>query len=283
MRIPTLSFPFPQARRAVLLALLGAGLSGCPSTHRGSGLMAMDEEAWEEARDAEVALATSQVWGVAEGVREVGTRLVFTFWSERGALTLTGYQAMRRDANEGTPVDAEDTQGDVARALTELSQHPTGEVYLILRREASRWRVEKEQSTTAARPPEVRPLPLRHKGISQAVLTRAMEQLQKALAPVAVPRGGAAWVGVDVTMEDGRLVSWKLRDWRATRGGQGNTEPVSPRVLTEATHLLLLYAQALGPRVVHLELHLSTHEGGASAGGWVEQSRVDSALMLARQ
>ncbi|MBU8897295.1 hypothetical protein KRR26_16895 [Corallococcus sp. M34] len=273
----------PSTLTRGLLAVLVAGLCGCASAPRDPGLMAMDEEAWDEARDAEVALATSQVWGVAEGVHEVGTRLVFTFWSERGALTLTGYQALRRDTRAGAPTSPGDTRDAVARALTELGRRPPGEVYLTLRREDSRWQVEQAQSHTASRPLEGRPMPLRHKGIAPDVQARAMEKLQQALAPVAVPHGGAAWVSVDVKMEDGRLVSWRLRDWRATRGAASGAEPVAPRVLAEATHVLLLHAQALGPRVVHLELRLSTHAGASFAGGWVEQTRVDSEPLLASQ
>jgi hypothetical protein len=39
---------------------------------------------------------------VAREEREVGTRLVFTFWVERGALTLRDFQRMRGEGWGGT-------------------------------------------------------------------------------------------------------------------------------------------------------------------------------------
>jgi hypothetical protein len=56
----------------------------------------MDEEVLEEGAEAEASRAVAEVWAVASGVQEVGARLSFTFWSERGALTLTGYTATGR-------------------------------------------------------------------------------------------------------------------------------------------------------------------------------------------
>ncbi|NPC86410.1 hypothetical protein HPC49_50520, partial [Pyxidicoccus fallax] len=86
---------------ATVCLVLSWGWSGCATTHDGSGgtvwvgrglPAGMDEDALERASSEESARAAAQVWAVAGGVHEVEARLSFTYWVERGALTLVAYE-----------------------------------------------------------------------------------------------------------------------------------------------------------------------------------------------
>ncbi|MFP2906519.1 hypothetical protein ACLESD_15925 [Pyxidicoccus sp. 3LFB2] len=83
---------------AVLLLALTVGCANTPLGTGGSGLGGQDPEvpaaSDPKALRVEAAQVAEHVWAVASDVRDVGSRLVFTFWSERGALTLTGYQPL---------------------------------------------------------------------------------------------------------------------------------------------------------------------------------------------
>jgi hypothetical protein len=72
--------------------LLVQGCVGARAVATGGSGWSMDSrwvgregEAQEEARQAEVKAALEWVWSLANGEREVGARLAFTFWVQNGA------------------------------------------------------------------------------------------------------------------------------------------------------------------------------------------------------
>jgi hypothetical protein len=142
--------------------LILALLIGCATPNTGGlGLSPgtepddVDDAVLEAGAVAEATLALAQLWSVVSGVREVGARVSFTFWSERGALTLMSYTATGRAGPPGQPVSAESLQEGIAKVLTRFAQWRTGAVELTLERQEDRWALA--YSTAAlARPPEAR-------------------------------------------------------------------------------------------------------------------------------
>ncbi|MFY2560430.1 hypothetical protein ACN469_22655 [Corallococcus terminator] len=262
--------------RTVALMLLTTGLA---CTHRGTGGSGRpggsEPFEHEEARRQEARQVARQVAALAGGVRDVGSRLEFTFWAERGALTLVGYQSLKRGGRAGRAVDREDLQRTVARALMSTTHHSAGEVVLRLRREASSWALEPGASFSTERPAQARQVAGQREDATPEPAALATS-LRRLLEPVRVPVDGTVWANVSVHLRDGRVVGWELEDWRVVRTGRGDStpRPVSRRVVEEATAVLLLYTPGTGSRSLHLGLRL-IHEGSApSAEGWVEETRM---------
>lgn len=131
-------------------SLLAAALlaTGCATAGAASGTWAgaslppdVDEDVLEEGAEAEATRAVAEVWAAARGVQEVGARLSFTFWSEHGALTLTGYMATGRSGRQGGKVDEKATLHTLATALRSFAQHRTGMSQVTLEREETQWKV----------------------------------------------------------------------------------------------------------------------------------------------
>ncbi len=155
----------------LLLLTLIALLAGCATSSTGTfgrytGPLPpdVDEEVLEGGAVAEAHLALSRIWSVVGGVREVGSRLSFTFWSERGALTLTSYSASGRGGPLGHSVDEDAVQEDLAHVLTRFAQRHTGMVQLTLERHVMGWTVSYSLSAKP-RPSEAKTLPVRRAGL----------------------------------------------------------------------------------------------------------------------
>ncbi|WP_164009608.1 hypothetical protein [Pyxidicoccus trucidator] len=269
---------------ATVLLSLSVVWAGCATTHDGSGgtvwvgkglPAGMDESALEQAASAEAARAAAQVWAVAGDVHEVGARLAFTFWVERGALTLVAYEASGREGPAGRPVDS-DTAFDSLRTVFEAyAKQRTGEVRLALRRQESGWAVDYESGSHAQRPLEAKSLPVRWEGTLAPTREAQTEGLARLLRAVSVPAGGAARVEVEARLEDGRVEGWELKGYQVTRpGARDEPRAVSETVHAEAVKVLLPFMEGLGPRAVRLELVLVHREDAVRAGGWVEGARV---------
>ncbi|NTX08829.1 hypothetical protein [Myxococcus sp. CA040A] len=265
--------------RTVGVVILATSLACASGGTGGSGRAGTDEPfEHEEARRQEAREVARQVAALAGGVRDVGSRLELTFWSERGALTLVGYQSVQRGGRPGRGIDSDDLRRTVARALMSTTSHSAGEVVLRLRRDASSWALEPSASFSTERPPEALHLAGRREA-STPESTWMAASVQRLLMPVRVPVDGTVWADVSVHVRDGRVVGWELEGWRVVRAGRGNaTRSVSRRVVEEAAAVLRLYSPGTGSRTLHLGLRL-IHEGNApSAEGWVEETRVGRPL-----
>ncbi len=272
-------------RRVLALLLVLALSPGCATTGAGSlgtteGPLppGVDEEVLEAGAVAEATLALAQVWSVASGVREVGGRLSFTFWSERGALTLTGYRATGRSGPPAQPVDDEAFQEEVAKVLTRFAQRHTGLVRLTLERQQAGWTVTYD-TAARTRPPEVKTLPVRRAGLSAEAVETVTRGVGQVLRAVEVPAGGEAQVEFECSLEDGRPEQWRLRLFEVTREGTGGaSRALAPALRGEAVAVLLPFTQGLGERTVHLRLRLSVPPGARQARGWVEEAEVERPL-----
>jgi len=257
---------------AVGCVTTGAGNEGLPM---GPLPADVDEGALEGGAVAEATLALAQLWSVAGGVREVGARLSFTFWSERGALTLTDYKARGRAGPLGQPVDDEALQEELAKILTRFAQRQTGMVTVLLERQEARWTVA--YSTSAQpRPPEAKTLPVRRAGLPAETLEAVTRGLGQVLRGVELPSGGEAQVEIECSLEDGRTEEWRLRLFEVTRSGLGGApRALAPWVRGDAATVLMPFTQGLGERTVSLRLRLSVPPGARQARGWVEEAEVE--------
>ncbi len=274
-----------MGRRALCLWVVLALGAGCATTGAGSlgtpgGPLppGVDEEVLEAGAVAEATLALAQVWSVASGVREVGGRLSFTFWSERGALTLMGYRATGRSGPPAQPMDDEAFQEEVAKVLTRFAQRHTGQVRLTLERQQAGWTVTYD-TVARSRPPEVKTLPVRRAGLSAEAVEAVTRGVGQVLRAVEVPAGGQAQVEFECSLEDGRPEAWRLRLFEVTREGTGGaSRALAPAVRGEAVAVLLPFTQGLGGRTVRLRLGLSVPPGARQAHGWVEEAEVERPL-----
>ncbi len=271
---------------AVLLLALTVGCASTPQGTGGSGSGGMDTglpaPTDTKAARAEADQVATHVWALAGDVRDVGSRLVFTFWSERGALTLTGYQAVQRGGRRGKLADADSTRRAVASALLSTMQDQTGELELTLRRGESAWEVEPNASFHTVRPAEARTAPGRNGSLLVGQTAAVAVGVQQLLKAVEVPEDGTVWADLNVRLRNGGVVDWKLENWRPIRAGRGGKpRPVSPQAAAEVANLILLYAPGVGSRTIHLGLRLSHRDTEKVASGWVEETRVDRPLGFA--
>lgn len=245
------------------------------SLHQSSLPADMDEGALEGGAVAEATLALAHVGSMTSSVREVGAQLTFTFWSERGALTLTAYEARGRTGSPGHPVDDDALLGEVAQVLTRFAQRQTGMVTVVLERQEARWTVA--YSTSAQpRPPEAKTLPVRRAGLSAESVEAVTQGVGQVLRSVEVPSGAEAQVEFECALEDGRTEEWRLRLFEVTRPGQGGaSRAVAPSVRGETAAVLMPFIQGLGERTVRLRLKLWVPPGARQAHGWVEHAEVE--------
>ncbi|NMO13997.1 hypothetical protein HPC49_00180 [Pyxidicoccus fallax] len=266
---------------AVLLAVLVSGCAGTPKRGGGPGGHVDPERPSFidiKAGSEEAANVAARVWAVASGVRDVDSRLEFTFWSEQGALTLTNFVAENRGGKQGKPTpNAEALQREVTRALVAAMKHPAREVYLRLHRGESSWRVESSDVVQTFRPTGARTLPLRQGALPPRQTSNDIAAAVRAvLSGVKVPAEGTVAVDLTAHVRNGRMVGLRLTDDRVLRSGYvDKPRPVAPQVSTEVANLILLYAPCTRTRSIHLGLRL-THRGNAMvATGGVEETRVD--------
>jgi hypothetical protein len=230
----------------------------------------------EEARKAEVERALAWMVGVASGAREVGTRLVFTFWSQEGALTPLGYQEAPGGGSTGRVVEAHWLERELRPLFTRPLGRRTGEVVLTLRREEGRWAVDYDATRQGTRPAEAKTLAVGTRGTPSGTFLAVHEAMRQGLRAVQVGEGSAARVEVAVELEDGRLTGWELVEARHTGQGTGGAaRALSPEVAGQAVQVVLPFTEGLGPRLVLLVLRVEHREGEAEARGRVESARVE--------
>ncbi len=224
---------------------------------------------------AEATLALSRMWSVAGSVQQVGSRLSFSFWSERGALTLVDYSATGREGALGLPIDADGFQEELAHVLTRFAQRHTGLVLLTLERQQARWTVSYSTSDQP-RPPEAKTLPVRRAGLPASEVSALSLAVRHVLSGVQVPAGSQARLEVELSLEDGRAEDWRLRLFEITHSGTGGaSRTLASAVVEEVIAVLLPFTQGLGPRTVRLDLRLALSPGAPQAHGWVEQAFVE--------
>lgn len=234
-----------------------------------------EEAAREAALEAEAALAVERVWALAREVREPGAELSLTFWSERGALTLTGYGARGREARASGEADGQELRQGLEAIFTRYVRGHTGEVRVVLRRRERGWAVGYEARGFAPRPPEARTLPLRYGGVPGETVQALSRGVSQLMGAVQVPSGGAATVELEVLLEDGRVEGWELRGFEVTRAGERGPFPaLSPSTEAEVIQVLLPFTAGIGERTVRLRLLLEHGRGDARAGGHVVSAEV---------
>ncbi|WP_309896074.1 hypothetical protein [Archangium sp.] len=230
----------------------------------------------EEARKAETERALAWMVGVASGVREVGTRLVFTFWVHEGALTPLDYQEEGGGGSTGRGVEAHVLERELRPFFREPLGRSTGEVVLRLRREEGRWAVAYDATRQGTRPAEARTLAVGTRGTPSGTFLSVHEAMRKGLRAVQVWEGGAARVEMTVELEDGRLTGWELVEARHTREGTGGgPRALSSEVAGNAVQVVLPFTEGLGPRTVRLVLRVEHRAGEAEARGRVEEAWVE--------
>ena len=230
----------------------------------------------EEARRAETERALAWMVGVASGVREVGARLVFTFWVHEGALTPLDYQEEAGGGSTGRGVEAHVLERELRPLFTRPLGRSTGEVVLTLRREEGRWAVAYDATRQGTRPAEAKTLAVGRRGTPSVTFLAVHEAMRKVLRAVQVWEGGVARVEVAVELEDERLTGWELVRARHTREGTGGSaRALSSEVTGHAVQVVLPFTEGLGARTVRLVLRVEHQEGEAEARGRVEEAWVE--------
>ncbi|MFY2563918.1 hypothetical protein ACN469_40385 [Corallococcus terminator] len=255
-------------------------VAGCAMTSEGSGgnvwlgqgaVPAQDESAMHRAAEAEVARVVEQVGAAVRDIDSIGARLTLTFWSERGALTWTGYESRERVGHRGGLVGAADTRFALREVLAGYGLERTGQVVLSLRRDETQWSVDYAFHRHAQRPPEARTLPVQW--ADDTGPDEVPAGLTRLLAGVGVPNGGEAWLEADVVLEDGRVAGWELHRFQVIRSGAGGSPLApAPRAGRDVGRLARAFQDGMGPRTVRFGIRL-THSRSES-DGWVESARV---------
>ncbi|KFE66190.1 hypothetical protein DB31_1255 [Hyalangium minutum] len=227
----------------------------------------------EQAAESEAALLAAQISAVSKTPYAQGVRLSFTFWNERGALSLTDFSAQGLNGPAAAPLDDEKTRDTLATVFSEYSQRHTGQTTLTLRREQTQWAVGYAVSAER-RPPEARVLPVLLREFPAELVRDSTEQLHKLLASMEVPAEGEAWAEVEVHLEDGHIEGWRPRLFQVERGG-GRLRPISSLVASQAVQVLLPFTLGMGPRTVIVRLRLLHRAQESEAVGWVESARVE--------
>ncbi len=229
------------------------------------------------ARRAEAERVIAQILGVCSGIKEVGTELTFSYWSEGGVLTLVGYHDESGEGHTGGPANRERLIKVLRLILLgESMLRHTGEVILRLKREEANWAVAHEVMSQGTRPAEARTLPISVQGTPASAFLTLHEAAKKWLRTVEVRPGGAARGEYVVRLEDGRLVSWELREFSRTHPGRGVLPLALPADVTErVTRVLLPFMEGLGPRAVRLVLLAEHRSGDAEARGRVLSASVE--------
>ena len=200
----------------------------------------------------------------------MGARLAFTFWAERGALTLVAYEASGRGGLAGRPVDEDSALDSLRTVLEAYARRHTGAVRLVLRRQESEWTVDYESGPHTRRPPEAKSLPVRWADTPAWGNASPAEALGRLLRAVEVPAGGSARVVAEARLEDGRVEDWELRGFQVTHPGAGG----GARGVSEAVRVLQPFMEGLGPRTVRVELVLVHRKDETRSGGWVMGAQV---------
>jgi hypothetical protein len=225
------------------------------------------EEEWREeagARRAEVEWALAQMGALASGEEQVGTVLRFTFWVERGALTLLSHHRGMTGAERGSSVKVEALTGELRKLLTLLAERRTGALTFTLHRERSRWRVDYEASSLEE-PPEAKQRPARRTGYPDGTLLAVQTMAKQVVRLLQVPAGASARMTVEVALDDDRLTGWTPGPYQAESGG--TVRPANDRAVESLTLAMLPFMHGLGPRSVRLALS-GTHEGTSATSQW---------------
>jgi hypothetical protein len=231
---------------------------------------------FEEAVEAEAKLVRSQLKAMASLARGQTARLIFTFWVEHGALTLTGYSSQGRAEAAGARPDVGGLDEALRTALTQYTQDFTGEARLVLRHDGMAWEMDWNAGEPRSRPPEAKTMPVRREAAPAAAVQTVALAIKELLREVRVPEGGAVVTEVEAHLEDDRLERWEQQSLRTLRLGSGNEllEP-TPATLAEVAWVLLPFTQGVGARTVRLTVHLEHRAHEAGAHGWVVEASVE--------
>ncbi len=241
------------------------------STHRSTS---PSEDEWRQeagARRAEVEWALAQMGALASGEEQVGTVLRFTFWVERGALTLLSHHRGMAGAERGQSAKAEAFTGELRGLFTLLAERRTGALTFTLHRERSRWRVDYE-AASLEEPPEAKQRPAWRTDYPDGTLHAVRTMARQVVRLLQAPSGASARMTVEVALDDDRLTGWTPGPFQAESGG--TVRPANDRAVESLTLAVLPFMHGLGPRSVRLALS-GTHEGTSATSQWrVEQAET---------
>ncbi len=204
------------------------------------------------------------MWALASDQEQVGTVLEFTFWVERGALTLLSHRRGATEGERGQAARAEAFAQGLRGLLTTLAERRTGALAFTLHRERSRWRVD-YQAASLEEPPEARKHPARRTGYRQETLSAVLALARQVVRLLQVPAGASARMRVELALEDERLTGWEPGAYQAESGG--TVRPADAWATEALTLAVLPFTRGLGPRTVRLELS-GTHDGRSATSHW---------------
>ncbi|HZH75888.1 MAG TPA: hypothetical protein VEY88_07645 [Archangium sp.] len=225
-----------------------------------------EDEGREEAgaRRAEVEWALAQMGALASGEEQVGAVLRFTFWVERGALTLLSHRRGVAGAERGQSAKAGAFTGELRGLLTLLAERRTGALVFTLHRERNRWRVDYE-AASVEEPPEAKQRPARRTGYPDGTLQAVQTMAKQVVRLLQVPAGASARMTMEVALDDDRLTGWTPGPFLAESGG--TVRPANAQAVEALTVSVLPFMHGLGPRTVRLELS-GIHEGTSANSHW---------------
>jgi hypothetical protein len=242
------------------------------STHWRSAPSEEEGRAEAGARRAEVEWALARMWAGASGEEQVGTVLEFTFWVERGALTLLSHRRGTSGGARGQATREEAFTDGLRALLTTLAERRTGALAFTLHRERSHWRVDYE-AAPLEEPPEARQWPTRRTEYPDGTLLVVRTMARQVVRLLQVPASASARMTVDLALEDDRLTGWEPGPYRAESGG--TVRPADARTVEALLVAVLPFTRGLGPRTLRLELS-GMHEGASATSHW----RVEGARTL---
>ena len=252
---PLREVPLPLGGGRPLLAALGSAAVDLPhgGTKPAEGPVLGTVTTKE--RESEIRQALGQMWGILSSVEAVEAEVEFTFWTNRGALTMV---AWRRGADSGEvaeSVDPETFFRALSRNFTTFVGAGTRSLNVVFRREPRHWRLSELRSTDTltSAPLEAKTLPVDAPPIPAGVFAELENEARRRWLPLLkAPSDGTATLELKVDFEDERLVGSSPGGYHAT--GRGTFVTTPPGFETRIAAALLPFSQGLGHRSVKVVL-----------------------------
>ncbi|MCY1081789.1 hypothetical protein [Archangium lansingense] len=231
-----------------------------------------ERAAQEDARLAEAEAALELVWDLAKGRREVGSRLVFTFWAHDGALTLLRYEE-QSGRRAGLPANAEPLTRQLRPVFVDYLRGHIGEVVLTLTRAESNWTVDYDANSASTRPPEAKTLPVSRRGTPAQSLVKALEVATRVVRLMPVPPDGISSLRAEIMLVDDRIIHWEHRGFQVLEG-EGSPRFLSQEAVERLARVLLPFTHGVGQRTVSLDLEGTQRKGEPIPRVQITEARI---------
>lgn len=225
-----------------------------------------DAEALQRAQRVEAGRALETVWAAVSTTDSLGAEWEVRFWSHGGALTLLSLRRVETGEGRAAPVSRGAFLQRFEREFPKLIGLQPREVTLTLGREETRWSADLDTSSRDSPPTYARTLPSARAGSPREKYQQALELARNIARLMSVPRGGDARLGVLVTLEDDRIVSWESGVLDSS--GSGPALPAPQEAVTTLLGNLLPFTRGLGERTVEFTL-LGEHRQGEARPRWL--------------